>query len=196
MVNFITLYFVLTMLVLCAIILLLLQARVSGVQNEKLQKLDEQSDLFNKEIANNQKQLLALQQTIACMQDYSHNALLQETDLADVKAYTRYPLLNVVLTAKEKQAGERGIAICGQVERDVLLPCNDVEMVSLFENLLDNAIEACDKLSKPYIRYEMTYTDDNPHPCHISVVNTKSIQCTPLVYQFEFCIAAATIKGI
>lgn len=60
---------------------------------------------------------------------------------------TNHMVVNVVLNRKYQDALEKGITMTMQVNNLSKLTMNEEEIVTLLVNLLDNAIEACEKLS-------------------------------------------------
>lgn len=81
-------------------------------------------------------------------------------------------IINAVLSQKLKYCDEHGIA----TEIDIHIPkdlsITDIDLMSLISNLVDNAIEACDRSTneKKYINFSMRYIGDN---LAIKVINSK-----------------------
>ena len=61
---------------------------------------------------------------------------------------TNHVIANSVLNQKYKQARKKGIAMILSVNDLQGIPLKDEDMVTLLANLLDNAIEACEKISR------------------------------------------------
>lgn len=69
---------------------------------------------------------------------------------------TKHPVVNVVLNQKYREACEKGIAMIMAVNDLSGLTVSEEDLVILLVNLLDNAIEACEKLeSNPVIQFKM-----------------------------------------
>lgn len=72
--------------------------------------------------------------------------LCQELTLYETQVWTGIEILDYLLTQKKKKADQRNIDLQVETQRIDELPFSDVEIVSVFGNLLDNAIEACEKM--------------------------------------------------
>lgn len=66
---------------------------------------------------------------------------------SDFSIWTGNKMLDMILNQKKKEAKEQGISMQIQTEVFTKLPFSDREIVSLFGNLLDNALEACEKIT-------------------------------------------------
>lgn len=72
---------------------------------------------------------------------------LSEDILAKKKTgWTQTGILDTILEQKKTKAESKGIEVRVQADRIVGLPFSDMEICTLFSNLLDNAIEACEKI--------------------------------------------------
>ncbi len=72
---------------------------------------------------------------------------LSEDILAKKKTgWTQTGILDTILEQKKEKAESEGIEFSIQADRIVGLPFSDMEICTLFSNLLDNAIEACEKI--------------------------------------------------
>ena len=72
---------------------------------------------------------------------------LSEDILAKKKTgWTQTGILDTLLEQKKTKAESKGIEVRVQADRIVGLPFSDMEICTLFSNLLDNAIEACEKI--------------------------------------------------
>lgn len=60
--------------------------------------------------------------------------------------WTQVGILDTLLEQKKTKAESKGIEVRVQADRIVGLPFSDMEICTLFSNLLDNAIEACEKI--------------------------------------------------
>lgn len=75
---------------------------------------------------------------------------LMDTQLArPVTAFSAHPVINALLTGKAGSAEACGVRINFDLSLPDTLPIEDVDLVSLFSNLLDNAIEACQGMDSP-----------------------------------------------
>ena len=73
---------------------------------------------------------------------------LNQEFAARTKTYCSDPVVNAVLNAKMQRAQEEGIACEYQVDLTESLPIEDIDLCAIFANTLDNAIEACMKISE------------------------------------------------
>ena len=76
---------------------------------------------------------------------------LQKNDVVEA---TDNIYVNAVLTAKLFEARTKSIEVSVQVTKNIL-DFDSLDLCYLLGNLLDNAIEACDKCSRPYIQIEL-----------------------------------------
>ncbi len=72
--------------------------------------------------------------------------LCQEITLYETQVWTGIEILDYLLTQEKKKADQRNIDFQIETQRINSLPFTDLEIVSVFGNLLDNAIEACEKM--------------------------------------------------
>lgn len=73
--------------------------------------------------------------------------LYHELTLYGIQEWTGIEILDYLLTQKVKKAQQKQIEIQIESSRIGSLPFSDLEMVAVFGNLLDNAIEACEKIN-------------------------------------------------
>ena len=66
--------------------------------------------------------------------------------LYETQVWTGIEILDYLLTQEKKKADQRNIKFQIETQRIDSLPFSDIEIVSIFGNLLDNAIEACEKI--------------------------------------------------
>lgn len=84
---------------------------------------------------------------------------IDETNYINVN----HPIVNSVLNQKYKQAHKKGIAMVMLVNNLNSIPMKDEDIVIILSNLLDNAIEACEKvtLQSKIIRVRFWYEDNS-----------------------------------
>lgn len=73
--------------------------------------------------------------------------LYHELTIYVTQEWTGIEILDCLLTQKVKRARRKQIEVQIETQRIASLPFSDLEMVAVFGNLLDNAIEACEKLN-------------------------------------------------
>lgn len=84
---------------------------------------------------------------------------LSEDILAKKKTgWTQIGILDTILEQKKEKAESEGIEFSIQADRIGALPFSDLEICTLFSNLLDNAIEACEKIegNRRWIEIQIT----------------------------------------
>ena len=75
-------------------------------------------------------------------------ALLKKDKLSQKRVYCTDPILNAVFMEREKMAGESKVAYEVDIQPGLCLDfINETDKIRIFGNLLDNALEACGKLS-------------------------------------------------
>ena len=75
------------------------------------------------------------------LNELSDDILVQKKDM-----WTQVGILDTLLEQKKAKAESKGIAFRIRADRIGELPFSDMEISTLFSNLLDNAIEACEKI--------------------------------------------------
>lgn len=83
---------------------------------------------------------------------------------------TNHVIANSVLNQKYKQARKKGIAMILSVNDLQGIPLKDEDIVTLLANLLDNAIEACEKATKQAKMIHVRFWYEN-HNIYISTKN-------------------------
>lgn len=68
-----------------------------------------------------------------------------------IRKYCDHPMVNAILTSKHDKAEQEGITMRISVQLPEQLPVAPLDLCSLFCNLLDNALEACEKITVPDI---------------------------------------------
>lgn len=63
--------------------------------------------------------------------------------------HTGNPVLDVILTTKERTCADRGISFTAVADGSLLSNMSSMDIASLFGNAIDNAIEATSKLADP-----------------------------------------------
>lgn len=64
--------------------------------------------------------------------------------------YTGCGILDLVLNIKGDEAKRKGIRYLVEADKDLKLPLNENDLGNIFFNLLDNAIEACERIEEKY----------------------------------------------
>lgn len=98
-------------------------------------------------------------------------SLGQELTLYETQVWTGIEILDYLLTQEKKKADQRNIAFHIETQRIDELPFSDVEIVSVFGNLLDNAIEACEKM-KTEKRWIHVLLKKQRHMFFMEIVNS------------------------
>lgn len=72
---------------------------------------------------------------------------------SSLKRYCENAIVNAILTIKIKAAWEKNIAVTSNCSITENIGIEDVDLCSLFTNLMDNAIEACEKIQNAENRW-------------------------------------------
>ena len=79
------------------------------------------------------------------MADYMMN-LKKRYDILKKQEYCSDEFINVILTIKQEQCKDKGIPLVIEIEDNIYNIIEEVDIVALFHNLLDNAIEAQERI--------------------------------------------------
>lgn len=79
----------------------------------------------------------------------------------DIRNWTGEGVLDFILSQKKAEAERKHIKFCISTTQLTGLPFSDNECISLFGNLLDNAIEACEKIQNKGKRIEVKMKKQN-----------------------------------
>lgn len=74
--------------------------------------------------------------------------------------YTNNEVLNIILNEKMEECRRKGIKLSVNISTNLVNHLSDNDIVAIFCNLLDNAIESCDKSVKKTIVLELYATND------------------------------------
>lgn len=150
-----------------------------------LAKLESLAITYQNQIKENEKQILMLQETINGMKNNS--LLIADSELgADDKNYEPFvssSILNLAINRKKRSAVLANILIDVDFENHYIPEFVELDMVTLFENLLDNAIEACTNVEHPHISCHCKITEQKNY--QIIIANTKSKHIHPLDTNFS-----------
>lgn len=107
--------------------------------------------------------------------------------------YTELPLLDILLSKKKRFSDDHNIRFNIEAEPLIPFPVEDTQLVSLVDNILENATEAClrifnvstppDSGVQPYIHIICKNTSSN---CHfLQVTNSKLPTSAPIAESFQ-----------
>ena len=114
----------------------------------------------------------------------SSNHILEETKATKVQEYTPYPILNSLFSIKAINAEKEKIQLKYHLSFPESIPLSNSEQVSLFSNLLDNAIEAVQKLPVESRMIDFSVYEKNDHLC-ILCTNTFLPEENPVKNDFH-----------
>ncbi len=125
------------------------------------------------------------------------NSILEDVGEGNTCFNTGNTVLDAILSVKKEEAEKKGICF----NADLLIPSNlpvaAADICVIFGNALDNAIEACEKVSdKPYILVELVY-GENTLMCKIensSIGNTDTGRATTKADIHDHGIGKMNIK--
>lgn len=101
----------------------------------------------------------------------STNEILEKSRELNFREYTSSPALNSILAAKKVSSAEINADLILNIEPIREYPLNDYNLVSLISNLLDNALEAVEKIPAAERRIILNMYRENGYFC-ISLTNT------------------------
>lgn len=101
------------------------------------------------------------------------DAAYQRMKRTQIYRFCDNPLLNSILSMKVKQAGEKGIRAEIRVYAPKEIAADPIDLCSLFCNLLDNAIEACERIEdQTRMRYLCVKADCRQGCLVLQVINS------------------------
>ena len=87
--------------------------------------------------------------------------LLDELDINNMFFNTGNTVLDAMLSVKKSKAEQKGIQFISNLRIPANIPIKDTDICIIFGNVLDNAIEACEKVNtSPYISVVLVYGED------------------------------------
>ena len=90
------------------------------------------------------------------------NKMLKKTEMDKIGINTGNTVLDAILSAKKEEAEKKNIDFHTNLKIAENLPIAEDDICIIFGNALDNAIEACEKVSSnPYIKVSLSYNDDS-----------------------------------
>ncbi|MDO5397953.1 MAG: GHKL domain-containing protein [bacterium] len=90
------------------------------------------------------------------------NKMLKKTEVNKCDINTGNTVLDAILSAKKEEAKKKNIDFYTNLRIAEKLPIAEDDICIIFGNALDNAIEACEKVSlNPYVRVLLSYCDDS-----------------------------------
>lgn len=133
--------------------------RFTRMEKETLQMKEELLEERYKEMLKSRQMVHDLKNHLLALKKYEENGqweelrvYLQEMETIVLRdsgqVWTGNQVVDLILNQKKKQAEEEHIAVEIETETFIRFPFKDSESVSVFGNLLDNAIEACRKMDK------------------------------------------------
>lgn len=184
-----------TVIMILAVFFEVLKSRNLKTDIKKLNILKKRSEDYYEQIQNNNIDLQELSAVLEGQKEVVEKLITDENDNRGESEsgfqYTGKALLDVVLFRKQRLAIAQGIHFGIEAEEILDVPWEEDEMVSLFENLLDNAVEACDgavedgmlRENSPFIKVEIKKKEKMPE-YRICVENTKKEHLHPVENHF------------
>ena len=181
----------LTVIVLLVMGLEMIRSRHLKREMDKMEVLKEQSQKYYEQIQQNNIDINKLSETLERQKEVIENLLTEEqnrnTNRDGIVSYTGNALLDVILSRKRRLAEENNIDFKIEAECVSALPCEEHEIVSLFENLLDNAIEACVMVRQqgnPFISMQIKRIMNGDVGYSIYIENSKNKELHPVETHF------------
>lgn len=102
------------------------------------------------------------------------NELEQDLDTIDQLYHSGNLQLDAILNAKLAIAQQRKITVKCDSEIPAQLTVSDIDLCVILGNLLDNAIESCDKLADPKEKFIRIYVNTLKQQLYISITNATN----------------------
>ena len=187
----------------CAFFLLIVNLLIFGLNqyNQKkhleftemqlqLQKEHDSAEYYKMLIAQNENQRILIHdmkkhlQSIALLNEDNQNEkirayinqLMQSSDLLEFSKICDHKILNNILCRYKKVCNDLHIAFHADIRSNTTAFLSDSDVTSLFCNLLDNAVEASQRIKDPYIEISATQREHTPFII-ITIIN--SCACNP-----------------
>ncbi len=171
--------FVLMYLVIIVVILLVVYEMNKHFKNEKIRRQKEAQQIneyYNKQVLLNQEELIKIKhdinnvlEVIKLKDETIFKELKDKIDKYNAVYYCKDELLNKILVLKASEAKKNGIQIDINAKIEGDLPFSELEKISLFSNLLDNAITAASKSEDKTIKIGISYANKE---LDIDIVNS------------------------
>ena len=104
------------------------------------------------------------------------NQLMQSSDLLEFSKICDHKILNNILCRYKKVCNDLHIAFHADIRSNTTAFLSDSDVTSLFCNLLDNAVEASQRIKDPYIEISATQREHTPF---IIITMINSCACNP-----------------
>ena len=156
----------------------------------QLQKEHDSAEYYKMLIAQNENQRILIHdmkkhlQSIALLNEDNQNEkikayidqLMQSSDLLEFSKICYHKILNNILCRYKKVCNDLHIAFHADIRSNTTTFLSDSDVTSLFCNLLDNAVEASQRIKDPYIEISATQREHTPFII-ITIIN--SCACNP-----------------
>ncbi len=137
-----------------------------------LEKKNEQMQIMSHDYKNNVLTIAEMTESLE-IKEYINN-MVGEIKKYNQIAKTKNKLLDVILSKYTDICRDKNIIFCTDIMTDNLSFINSYDISSLFNNILDNAVEAAEKSTAKYIRLEITNSLNSYHK--IIVTNSCDIE--------------------
>lgn len=156
----------------------------------QLQKEHDSAEYYKMLIAQNENQRILIHdmkkhlQSIALLNEDNQNEkirayidqLMQSSDLLEFSKICDHKILNNILCRYKKVCNDLHIAFHADIRSNTTTFLSDSDVTSLFCNLLDNAVEASQRIKDPYIEISATQREHTPF---IIITMINSCACNP-----------------
>lgn len=142
---------------------------------ERLTKITEMNDNYNEAVHNMTHSLKAIEQ-LAMEHNVEHiqeivEELIGKLIQREIYEYSSHKMINIILSEYMEKANKQEIKFDVYVEPGCIInQVKDIDIVSMFGNVLDNAFEAASKVDAPSVFFRM-FMHEKGKMCIIKVVN-------------------------
>lgn len=165
-------------LVIVIVLFLVYELNEFNHQQQRLKKATYKkvSEYYDKQILVNQEELIKLKhdmnnflEVIRLKDEKSYQELKEKVNKYNAVYFCKDELLNKILVLKASEAKKAGIEFNAKISLDGDVGLNDIDKISLFTNIIDNAITAASTSEQKLINLEITLENKM---LHISLVNS------------------------
>ncbi len=164
---------------------------------ERLTKIIELNDDYNETVHNMTHSLKAIEHLASQNENEKIKDIIEELTgklvQREIYEYSNHKILNTILSEYAEKAGEMKVRFDAYVEPGCIIEkIKDIDLVSMFGNILDNAFEAVDKVDKASVVFRM-FMHEKGKMCVIKVVNDY---CEDLIVENGMLRTTKKTEGI
>lgn len=144
----------------------LLNTRRERAKNKYIQIKNNLDDYYDKQMLLNQEELIKLKhdinnflQVIKLSDEKMYDELIQKIGTSNKYNFTKDDTLNKIIVLKYNEAKNKGVEFDTEIEVPENIYIEETDKISLFCNIIDNAIEAARTSNDKYVHLDIYYRD-------------------------------------